>query len=258
MTTGKFDMTIAQYNHAMHERDFAGAVRIIRPLAEQGDARWQCALGAHYGGGWGIEQDVSLALYWHQKSADQGHPNGKYHLGTMLLYADGVPQDYKRGLALLEEAAGDGLIEAAYALGMLYRGGGIAAYTQDAQQRALRDGEVDVAVRRIDPAVMPPDFERAFAWLRQAADKGMPDAEFAVGEAYAEGEGVPINHFLAFQWFVKAADQGFVEAAIAIATAYSQGKGVKRDRKRAHRWLKWAAKQGYPDAIQALNERPAR
>lgn len=44
-----------------------------RWLAEQGDAVAQYQLGEMYELGWGVQQDYRMAMYWFEKSAQQGY-----------------------------------------------------------------------------------------------------------------------------------------------------------------------------------------
>jgi TPR repeat protein len=57
---------------AVKRRDYATAVRLIRPLAEQGDASAQYNLGVFYDNGLGVPQDHVRALMWLNLSAAQG------------------------------------------------------------------------------------------------------------------------------------------------------------------------------------------
>jgi uncharacterized protein len=57
---------------AVKKRDYATAVRIIRPLAEQGDARAQYTLGLFYDNGLGVPQDRVTSYMWFDLSAAQG------------------------------------------------------------------------------------------------------------------------------------------------------------------------------------------
>jgi RecA/RadA recombinase len=49
---------------AVKRRDYATAVRLIRPLAEQGDATAQYNLGVFYDNGLGVPQDRVSAYMW--------------------------------------------------------------------------------------------------------------------------------------------------------------------------------------------------
>jgi TPR repeat protein len=57
---------------AIKRRDYATAVRLIRPLAEQGDANAQYKLGVFYDNGLGVPQDKIRAYMWLNLSAAQG------------------------------------------------------------------------------------------------------------------------------------------------------------------------------------------
>jgi TPR repeat protein len=57
---------------ALKRRDYANAVRLIRPLAEQGNANAQYNLGVFYDNGLGVPQDKVRAYMWFTLSAAQG------------------------------------------------------------------------------------------------------------------------------------------------------------------------------------------
>jgi TPR repeat protein len=57
---------------AIKRRDYATAVRLIRPLAEQGDATAQYNLGIFYDNGLDVPQDRVSAYMWFTLSAAQG------------------------------------------------------------------------------------------------------------------------------------------------------------------------------------------
>lgn len=59
-------------NAAIKRRDYATAVRLIRPLAEQGDANAQYNLGVLYDNGLGVPQDRVRAYMWLNLAAMQG------------------------------------------------------------------------------------------------------------------------------------------------------------------------------------------
>ena len=57
---------------AIKKRDYATAVRLIRPQAEQGDATAQYNLGVFYDNGLDVPQDRVSAYMWFTLSAAQG------------------------------------------------------------------------------------------------------------------------------------------------------------------------------------------
>ena len=61
---------------AAYERgDYATAMRIFRPLADQGNAVARNYLGDMHNLGWGVPQDYIEALRWYRLAADQGLAN---------------------------------------------------------------------------------------------------------------------------------------------------------------------------------------
>ncbi len=59
---------VLAYEHG----DYATALRVLRPLAEEGDASAQFHLGFLYRQGWGVPEDYTEAVRWLRKSANQG------------------------------------------------------------------------------------------------------------------------------------------------------------------------------------------
>ena len=69
---------------AAYERgDFAIALRLFRPLAEQGHATGQFLLGGMYHQGFGVQQDYAEAEKWFRKAAEQGHADAQLGLAGM-------------------------------------------------------------------------------------------------------------------------------------------------------------------------------
>ncbi len=79
---------------AYWENDYATALRLFRPLADQGNAIAQVGLGSMYERGDGVPQDFVAAVTWYRKAADQGYPIAQRSLGLMYDLGRGVPQDY--------------------------------------------------------------------------------------------------------------------------------------------------------------------
>jgi TPR repeat protein len=67
----------------------------IRPLAEQGEARWQYFLGTCYDNGiGGVSQDYAEALKWYRKAAEQGYGDAFAGMAGMYAGGYGVPKNY--------------------------------------------------------------------------------------------------------------------------------------------------------------------
>jgi TPR repeat protein len=80
---------IEDANAALGRHDYATALRLLRPLAEQGDPDAQDKLGKMYDfGGRGVAGDPAEALKWYRKAAEQGNADAQNDLGNM--YSDGL------------------------------------------------------------------------------------------------------------------------------------------------------------------------
>ena len=80
---------------AAYERgNYATALRLFRPLAEQGNAAYQFALGGMYYEGQGVPQDYAEAVKWFRLAAEQGEAAAQGILGVMHKHGQGVPQDH--------------------------------------------------------------------------------------------------------------------------------------------------------------------
>jgi TPR repeat protein len=128
--------------------DYATALRIIRPLAEQDNASAQFRLGVMYGSGDGVPKSDAEQLKWFRRAAYQGDADAQYSLGSMYNLGIGVQQDYAEALKWYRLAADQGRADAQDILGTMY-----------AQGQGV-----------------PQDYVRAHMWLNLSAAKGDQDA----------------------------------------------------------------------------------
>ncbi len=68
---------------AYQRGDYVTALRILRQLADQGNAKAQYNLGVLYANGQGVTQDYREAVRWFRKAADQGDADAQTNLGVM-------------------------------------------------------------------------------------------------------------------------------------------------------------------------------
>jgi len=88
--------------------DYATAVRLLRPLADQGNAQAQNGLGAMYYNGKGIAQDFKEAVKWYRLAAVQGYASAQVNLAAMYYEGQGVVEDFIRAYMWLSIAAANG------------------------------------------------------------------------------------------------------------------------------------------------------
>jgi TPR repeat protein len=204
---------------AFNRFDYTSAVRLLRPLAEQGNDRAQDRLGYMYSlGVGGLPRDYAQATEWLQRAANQSNSDAMNNLGAMYDSGRGVPADGAMALRWYNAAAALGNSSAQANLGLLYYAGRYVG----------RDDAL------------------AAYWYRRAADQGNAAAQYVLGSMYRRGEGVTQSDFEATLWFGRAARLGNAEAQFALAEAYDQGRGVvQRDPSAAAEWLRKAANQGH-------------
>ena len=142
------------------EKNYAKALKLFRPLVDQGNADAQYHLAQMYIGGLGASRDYPKAIKLYLLSAAQGHELAQHRLG--LLYkeqeGEGVRKDYKKAVKFFHLAAGQGNADAQYQLGwMYYEGEGVKK-----------------------------DYVRANMWFNFAARNGRLDAEERLNELIDE------------------------------------------------------------------------
>jgi uncharacterized protein len=128
---------------ASKKGDFATALRLYLPLAEQGnvEAQTQVAFQYYLCAVLSAPQDLpkkkpsvefvktcrgvtySDAAEWYRRAAEQGDANGQYVLGNMLLEGKGVTQNYVEAAKWYRRSAEQGKSDAQYALGGAYFAG---------------------------------------------------------------------------------------------------------------------------------------
>jgi uncharacterized protein len=141
---------------ALDKRDYATALRLMRPLAEQGLAQAQFSLGQIY------YRDIQFAAAagWYRKAAEQGNAEAQFNLGFMYALGQGVPQrDDAASAGWYSKAAEQGYAKAQVSLGLMCEAG--------------------LGVRKENAA--------AAGWYRKAAEQGNAEAQVFLGVMYREG-----------------------------------------------------------------------
>jgi TPR repeat protein len=75
--------------------DYAGALALWQPLAEQGDVQTQLLVGSIYDLGQGVPQDDAEAAKWYERAAMQGSAKGQYQLGAVYARSPQVKDPFQ-------------------------------------------------------------------------------------------------------------------------------------------------------------------
>jgi len=214
--------TLAAAQAADARHDYATELKLLRPLAEQGDALAQFNLGAMYADGQGVPKDYAEAVRWYRKAAEQGDASAQNNLGLMYADGQGVPKDYAEAVRWYRKAAEQGDASAQNNLGLMYA-----------------DGQG-----------VPKDYAEAVRWYHKAAEKGNVMAQVSLGTMYVNGDGVPKDYAEATRWLRKGAEQGDALAQGKLGTMYILGQGVPKDYVQAYMWFNLAAAGGENEATK--------
>src|SRR5256885_3277697 len=85
---------------AYQKGDYPLALKLLKPLADQGNVNAQYNVGVMYDNALGVKTDYAEAAKWFQKAAAQGNMYAEVDLGKLYEYGRGVQKDYKEALRL--------------------------------------------------------------------------------------------------------------------------------------------------------------
>lgn len=163
---------------AFKQKDYTTALRLILPLAEQGNVAALMRMGDVHAYGLGVPKNEIEAGKWFKRAAEQNDPRAMWFLSTLYERGRfGLPQDFVEKRKWLFRAAEQGHINSQTALALLHDNG---------------EGLVK------DP------YEAA-KWYTRAAMQGDQHAQFTLGGRYENGVGVRQDYVLAHMWFNLAA-----------------------------------------------------
>ncbi len=140
----------------------------------KGDSLAKAELGARYGKGEGVEQNLDKAIELLREAAATGEAEAEFFLGTAYYSGLGVPLSEAEAVLWFEKAAAKGHAAAQYWLAVL-----------------IKEGRGGIS----------PSWSAAVHLLWESAMQGYGDAEFLLGYAYQTGSGVEKNPEAAAYWY---------------------------------------------------------
>ena len=170
------------------DEDEAAYLARILPLAGNGDAQAQIAVGEAYFYGRGTATNRAEAVRWYRLAAEAGEPDAMASLGLCLFRGWGCEKDVGEAARWWELAAEKGCLGAMSDLAFCYlHGFGVAK-----------------------------DAEKGFQWAMRAAERGHAQAQTTVGECYLEGRGVERDVGSGERWLYRAARQDNTRAKMLL------------------------------------------
>lgn len=201
---------------AFKRRDFAVALPLLEPLAEQGDTAAAAALGWLYETGKGTQADAATALRWYRQAAEQGHAGGQNSLGNLYYLGLGTEQNHTEAAKWYRKAADQGVADAQFNLGLMY--------------------EYGLGVGKSTPT--------AAEWYAQAAEQGLSKAYFQWGSLLYYADGVSRETVKGVRMIERAARSGAVNAIAFLGAIHFDGSAPNADPKQAWAYLNLANRLG--------------
>lgn len=197
---------------AVRRGQYARALLLLAPLAENGVTRAQSIVGLiYYTGGPGVTKDYFEAARWLEPAAEKGQPEALHNLGILYKRGQGVKQDRAKALVLFQRAAELGHGPSQFKLALI-------RFTEG-------DTKLDAAA--------------AAQWMTKAAHNGQVEALSFLGLFYGTGTGVEKDIVEAYKWLSIAADLGDSSALDPLALLDKKLSATDREEavERAGRWL---------------------
>jgi TPR repeat protein len=222
--------TYEEGKQAYLSQDYAKALEILKPLAENGNSQAQITLGLMYDYGHGVKKDPAESIKWYLMAAEQGVPLVQHDMGVKYFQGQGVEQNYQEAAKWWEMSANAGIADSQFNLGLMYyRGIGI-----------------------------PKDYVKAAKLFDAAAEQGHGNAQYSLAVMYAFGQSKEKNYETALKWFNKAAEQDVAQAQFNLGVFHENGYGVAKNLSKAKEWYQLAADQGLQEAIEKLQSLPEK
>lgn len=217
---------------AYGREDYKAALKLLQPLAENGNAEAEYVLGNLYFYGHGVAKNKAEGLKWWTKSGEHGHVPALTTL-TMAYTSDwfGLTKDEAEASKWFGKAKA------------LAEGG-----NADAMESIANLYSYGTGVKRDDA--------EALRWRTTAAEQGNLYSQYSLALAYTNGNnGAPKDESQAAKWFQKvseAAERGDAYAAYLLSALWRFGK--KNDAE-ADKWRRKAAELGNQQAKKDLEKR---
>jgi len=172
--------------------------------------------------------DLAQARAEWTAAAQAGDLRAQHRLGLAWLQGLGGPRDAAEGQRWLAAAA----------------------------EKGFAPARLDLALSLLSPpAGARPDYARAAALLKAAAQQGDARAQYEYGYLLHKGQGVRLDFEDAVEWYGKAAEQGLPAAFGKLGYMHAQGYGVRKDDAAALEWWRKGAAAGDPESQYSLARR---
>lgn len=201
-----FHLAVVMQREGAHDR----ALKVFNMAAEAGVAAAKTKLGDYHNFGiGGVRENHALAIAYYDAAVEGGDVPAKATLAIMYQLGRGVPQDFERMVALLQESADAGYHFSLVRLAELYMN------PQSVPASLAKEFDL-------------PDPIKAAEYYEKAAEQGSTKARVEL-EKFYEGEGLFDAPEVKVKWIRHAAERGDAQAINSLGFLYETGDGVDYD-----------------------------
>ena len=155
---------------AYDENDYETAYTIWKPMADNGDADAQYAIGELYFWGSGVPQDFRRAGEWYYQSAKQGNSDAQYSLGVLYADGKGVKQNFESAFYWYQLSAEQGNADSLYNMGMIHINSNLMLHNPSSNN-------LQSNMAMLLGLGVPRDIITAHMWFNLAASKGHEESQ---------------------------------------------------------------------------------
>ncbi len=171
-------------------------------------------------------RNSSQKLKWLNKAAKRGHTEAMLRLSEKYFNGDGLRQNKKKAIKLIENAAKKSSANAQYRIALLIKQG-------NPKNNTSLEGSWS-------------------QWMRKSAEQGHAAAQFE----YALYLSNKKQSSQVYDWLMRSARQGYAPAQLQLGENFYYGYGVKKDRYIGQQWIEFAAGQANISASNFMQTHP--
>eukprot|EP01130_Rhizamoeba_saxonica_P004412 TRINITY_DN1807_c0_g1_i2.p2 TRINITY_DN1807_c0_g1~~TRINITY_DN1807_c0_g1_i2.p2 ORF type:complete len:284 (+),score=78.16 TRINITY_DN1807_c0_g1_i2:477-1328(+) len=194
--------------------DITEGLQWLEKAFDKGEITVATMLGRAYSTGEGVDQSYEKAVIWFRKGAEQDEPKSQYFLGQFYQLGFGVEQNTNTAIVWLEKSANQ------------------------------NDEQAIEGLARIHMELPTPNLQVASYWFKRAADLGVTNAMSDLGYIALETNGEVVDYDTAFRYLHEGADKGDAHCMFNLAEFYHIGAGVEKDVDKQLELLKKASSTG--------------
>jgi len=236
----------------LKEEKYIEAFPLFLKLANEGNPKAQGTVARMYGNGWGVEKDEYKTFFWASKGVLQDDAISQGVIG--YIHANGIAgfsKDISEAIKWYTKSAQQNHLPAMRRLSQIYWQVKDVDRSVFWQEKMFEAGDYSAAsfLASISIEENP---EKAIEWLKKGVAKGDLLCMHQLGSAYISGDlGIGIDKLEGLRLLELSAKGGSMTSLLKVATIYLNDEKV-RDEKKAISWLNHGVKLGDIESINFL------